>query len=198
MVSCSGEGISPESGETVSPDHGCDFSSVAEENEFWKDWKLKHANDSGLLEPFYWERDVGWWRPINQRLIKISRASGTFVFVVRINIDNGILDVAALAENRGWQLVKWEIRKGVHESYVKGVQVDALKRLASKNVCVDASDLVFDADSVYVFVRHNGQCSRYAIYHPRFDSGGATQRDPVFAAVESLLRDIGMAPPRRN
>ena len=106
-----------------------------------------------------------------------------------------MLHAVSLAKDESWRRTKWDIGNGTLKESVTQAQTvpeDVLDALGGGIVVVDASHVVFDADSIYVFLRYKGKCSRFAIYNPKFDSSKKAH-DPVAASLKSLLRIAGMA-----
>ena len=67
MISCDGKAMNRKS--------SCDFSSLAEEQEFWKKWIKEHHGGPCRLEPFFRERESGLWKQVNEKLLAITKVS---------------------------------------------------------------------------------------------------------------------------
>jgi hypothetical protein len=206
LASCDGERAS----RTIAPD----FSSLAGEREFWGAWSKEHPSvDFGRLVSYFLEGDGA--SPeipnhVGDELRAIARRSEIFVLVIRVNVDNGILEVVSLARNKHWQQTGWEAgdttdwkadwKKSTSEPSI--VKESVLRNLSGKDVCVEASDLVMDADSVFVFLRYKGECSRFAVYNPQYEdashydpddaTGKKIEKDPVAALLKSLFEMMGI------
>jgi hypothetical protein len=179
-----------------------DFLSLATEQEFWDKWHRDNAGKTRPLEPFFapWNETV--LKPVNKQLISIADTSNDFVLVIRVNINAGCLEILSLAKDKDWRAVKWEQTE--HDKIEKSlqhvaVQEEVLRNLSSETVLVDAPEMyAMDCDSVFVFLRYNGKCSRFGVYDPRFHEGivppGRTARD----SLELLLRSLKLAPDKKN
>lgn len=190
FVSCSNETRSPR------PDEG--FSSVADEQVFWSGWLKKHYDNKCPFRPFFGEANADSLKQVDQRLIAIDRLSSIFVLVIRTNNENANYDIVSLARNQGWQQIRW---KGTGAEDLKEVigetpatQEDILDTLSTKHVFVDESNWqICDADSVYVFLRYKGQCSRFAIYCPMLQPDAKAPDGTVTHSLKLLLWKLGIA-----
>ena len=197
---CYGEGIKDEPAE--------EFSSLTKEHEFWEKWTKTHPSDPWCMESFYWGHNRDLLRAADVRLAKIAKGSKTFVLIVETNHNSGILTVIVAAKDDRWRQVRWERGDGVLDEIVSNapaLQEDVLSRLSNGGVFVDVSDhRVFDASSVYVFLRHRGRCSRFAIYNPprhNPDADTTTRKptkNPVITSLSSLLQSVGLSEPGDN
>jgi hypothetical protein len=193
---------------------GRDFSSLAGERDFWREylneeWIAKHSEDGGFLEDFHLdakEGNFGISKQIDDELCAIAKTSKNFVLVVRLNYENDIVQIVSLAENRNWQVHRWERRETAEwkrsVSTVSEVKEDILVGLADGDVYVDISDFAYDEDTVYVFLRYGGKVRRFGVYNPQYKHASSSdqddnrrdkaKKDPVAAALVSLFLMLGI------
>jgi hypothetical protein len=198
-------------GKSEHPTSDQDFSSLAGEYEFWRTWINHNPLPACPLEPFLLEERGTTVKKIDNELRATAKASEIFVVVIQVNVQNAIFEVVSLAKGTQWQQTRWEDlvedgwRKTVGNAPV--VKQDVLTTLSGEAVYLDASDIyAYDCDSVYVFLRYKGKCSRFAIYNPQYedashyhpddDTGKKAEGDPVAAALKSLFTMIEMSDPK--
>lgn len=183
----------------MNPAGNCDFVSLAEEQEFWNRWIAEHDEATCLLGPFLREDNQELWKEPSEQIRAITKVSEVFLLIMRTNIDNGVSDLTLLVTTRdGWQQMRWKDTDNgiVKESVTEAAAVpeSLLKPLTGKAVIVDVPDHdVYDADSIYMFLKYRKKYSRCAVYHPQFDNERKARGGPVTAALEALLRRVGMA-----
>jgi hypothetical protein len=186
---------------TMNKQENSDFSSLGAEQKFWNGWAINNSESSFCAQPFFVARYEELLRSLNEKLITIAKDSDIFGLVICINIDNGILEVVSLAKGKDWQVLKWKMEDSVMKESIEHliVQEDILKNLSRYAIFVDTSDWqTRDADSVYVFLRYNGKCSRFAIYNPKFHAGIKPSRNTAAESLELFLRSLNMAPDRED
>jgi hypothetical protein len=187
------------SGGSMTEMGSCQFVSLQEEQAFWTQQRRRGADSPWLLEPFYGEANRESLGPVNDRLFAAAKASDIFALVIQTNVDNGVFQIVSLArnENRRWQQIRWEeteqgcLKESVSER--EAIAEDIFRNLSRTAVFLDASDEEVDADSIYVFLKYAGGCSRFAIYNP-FRVAGSTKAHPAASCVRALLKSIGVAP----
>jgi hypothetical protein len=181
-----------------------DFSSLVDEKAFWIEWTSKYMPNGCRLEPFFLEKDDKATKDIDDELRVIANKSKDFVLVIRVNIENQLFDIVSLSKDKNWRRSKWD-NLGVDgwRASVKdapNVNENVLMSLRDKGVYVDADDFIFHADSDYVFLRFNGNCSRFAIYNPQYEDASHYEtddetrlkigRDPVAASLKALFEMV--------
>jgi len=191
------------------------FTSLAHEQDFWSKWMGKHDRRCPLQPLFFWEGkeydDI--LGPVDRELLAIEKNADAFALIVF----SFWPDCHVLAKNKGggWQQMNFKSKRfgcPLKPSRVKtaGVSDDVLKDLGSHAFYIDAAWGAKDADSVYVFLKYKGKCSRIAVYdpfHPEEDAD--LPRDskkkyvptntPVFAALKVVFERAGIwSPPKKK
>jgi hypothetical protein len=191
-------------------DDKVDFSSLTREYDFWSEWITKNRpRDPCPLERFSVESEAttGIPKSVDNALKEAATVSGTFVVLVRINVQNGIEEVVSLAGNGKWKITRWGVptKNGWSPSVCETPQIneDVLGNLSREGVYLDMSDTNdYDFDSVFIFLRYGGRCSRFAVYNPQYEdeshydpdetAGKKAKRDKVAASLQLLFKMLGV------
>jgi hypothetical protein len=169
----------------------------------WRDWEKHHGGTKCPLQPFYGYCNDNEQKSLEDKLISISRKAETFILIVQVNSNSAKLRIVALAANNGkWRRDCWNgsVVGNLKESENENVPIRSgiLDVLRDSPVYAETSHKdTFDADSVYVFLRHKGKCNRFAVYDPTYHND-AHESGTVADCLESLLKSAGMAPQPRK